>query len=55
MTNFDRAAEIIADAFRPGLLTADGLGRDIARLLNDAGLLAPDTTTRPARQAPEEA
>lgn len=41
-TNIDRTAEIIADAFRPALLGANGIGHDIARLLNDAGLLMPD-------------
>lgn len=40
--NVERAAKIIADALRPALLTADGIGRDLAHLLADAGMLMPD-------------
>ena len=43
MTNIDRAVHILADAFRPGFGgAADAIGRDLAHLLDDAGLLAPD-------------
>ena len=41
-TNIDRAAEVIADALRPAFSIADGIGHDLARILADAGLLAPD-------------
>ena len=41
-TNIDRAAGVIADALRPALSTADGIGHDLARALADAGLLTPD-------------
>ena len=41
-TNIDRAAEVIADAFRPGFGgAAPAIGRDLAHLLADAGVLAP--------------
>jgi hypothetical protein len=46
MTNIDRAAEVIADAFRPGFgVGADAIGRDLVHLLDDAGLLMPDDAT----------
>lgn len=40
--NTDRAAEVIADALRPALTIADGIGRDLARILATAGVLADD-------------
>ena len=46
MSNFDRAAEIMGEAFRPGYgPAAPAIGRDLAHLLDDAGILtpAPDT------------
>ena len=43
MTNIDRAVHILADAFRPGFgVGADAIGRDLAHLLADAGLLMSD-------------
>lgn len=45
-TNIDRAAEVIADALRPALSIADGIGQDLARRLADAGTLRPPASER---------
>lgn len=42
MNNQDRAAEVIGDLFADAFLNHKGLGRDIARNLHEAGLLAPE-------------
>lgn len=42
MNNQDQAAEVIGDLFADAFLNHEGLGRDIARSLHEAGLLAPD-------------
>lgn len=45
-TNTDRAAKIIADAFRPAMRGhADSIGGDLARELHKAGVIAPDLPT----------
>ena len=41
-TNINRAAEVIAEALRPALSIAAGIGDDLARLLADAGYITPD-------------
>ena len=42
-TNIDRAAKIIADAFRPAMKGhADSIGGDLARELHKAGVIAAD-------------
>lgn len=42
-TNQDRTAEVIADAIRPSMREfADGIGVDLAAVLADARVLAPD-------------
>ena len=42
MSNQDQAAEVIGDLFKDAFLNYKGIGRDIARSLHEAGLLAPD-------------
>ena len=42
MSNQDQAAEVISGLFEDAFLNHEGLGRDIARSLHEAGLLAPE-------------
>lgn len=51
MNTFARAAEIMGEAFRPGYgSAAPAIGRDLAHLLDNAGILASASAPAPDSQ-----